>query len=70
MEAFSRKIIGWSMGISMEAQLVVDALEMAIARRKPNAGLIHHSDRGSQSEFNPEAPAPQCCQGTSPSPRV
>jgi putative transposase len=48
MDTFSRKIVGWSMGNSMEAQLVVDALEMAIARRGPEAGLIHHSDRGAQ----------------------
>lgn len=48
MDTFSRKVVGWSMGNSMEAQLVVDALEMAIARRNPEAGLIHHSDRGSQ----------------------
>jgi putative transposase len=48
MDTFSRRIVGWSMGNTMEAQLVVDALEMAVSRRKPDAGLIHHSDRGSQ----------------------
>lgn len=48
MDAYSRKVVGWSMGSSMQAQLVVDALEMAVARRRPEPGLIHHSDRGSQ----------------------
>jgi transposase InsO family protein len=44
----SRKVVGWSMSSRMKAQLVCDALKMAIWRRRPEAGLIHHSDRGSQ----------------------
>lgn len=48
MELFSRKIIGWAMGPSMPADLVCRALRMAIDARKPAAGLILHSDRGSQ----------------------
>jgi transposase InsO family protein len=44
----SRKVVGWSMGSRMKAQLVCDAMEMAIWQRRPQAGLIHHSDRGSQ----------------------
>ena len=44
----SRKIVGWSMSSRMTAQLVCDALTMAIWQRRPTAGLIHHSDRGSQ----------------------
>lgn len=44
----SRKVVGWSMSSRMKAQLVCDALHMAIWRRRPKAGLIHHSDRGSQ----------------------
>lgn len=44
----SRKIVGWSMGAQMKAQLVCDALTMALWQRRPPAGLIHHSDRGSQ----------------------
>ena len=44
----SRQIVGWSMSSRMKAQLVCDALQMAIWRRRPDAGLIHHSDRGSQ----------------------
>jgi len=47
-DAYSRRIVGWSMTDHMRAELVVDALGMAIARRRPEAGLIHHSDQGSQ----------------------
>ena len=48
MDLYSRRIIGWSMDTSMTRQLVMDALLMAVWRRKPDKGLIHHSDRGSQ----------------------
>jgi putative transposase len=44
----SRKIVGWSMGSKIDSRLVVDALEMAVSRRLPGAGLVAHSDRGSQ----------------------
>lgn len=44
----SRKVVGWSMGSRMKAQLVCDALTMAVWNRRPEAGLIHPSDRGSQ----------------------
>jgi putative transposase len=44
----SRKIVGWSMSSQMKSQLVCKALKMAIWQRRPKAGLIHHSDRGSQ----------------------
>lgn len=47
-DAFSRSIVGWAMAEHMRADLVTDALQMALARRKPEAGLIHHSDQGSQ----------------------
>jgi putative transposase len=47
-DAYSRRIVGWSMADHMRSDLVVDALNMAIARRRPEAGLIHHSDQGSQ----------------------
>lgn len=47
-DAYSRRIVGWSMADHMRAQLVVDALQMAIARRRPAPGLIHHSDQGGQ----------------------
>jgi transposase InsO family protein len=48
LDCFSRKVVGWSMRDNMEAELVVDALEMAVARRRPGPGLVHHSDQGSQ----------------------
>jgi putative transposase len=48
MDCYSRRIVGWSMRPDLEAELVVDALEMAIARRRPTAGLVHHSDQGCQ----------------------
>jgi putative transposase len=48
LDCYSRKVVGWSLGESLKAELVVDAVEMAIARRRPEAGLVHHSDRGSQ----------------------
>lgn len=44
----SRKIVGWSMADHMETSLVSDALKMAVARRNPGEGLLHHSDRGAQ----------------------
>jgi len=48
MDCYSRRIVGWSMRPDLEAELVVDALEMAITRRRPKPGLVHHSDQGSQ----------------------
>ncbi len=48
----SRKVVGWSMNSRMKAQLVCDALKMAVWRRRPKAGMIHHSDRGSQYASN------------------
>lgn len=47
-DAYSRQIVGWSMARHMRSTLVVDALKMALARRRPGPGLIHHSDQGSQ----------------------
>lgn len=47
-DAYSRRIVGWQMAEHMEASLVVDALQMAISQRRPEPGLIHHSDQGSQ----------------------
>ena len=48
MDLCSRKIVGWSMAGHMRTELVSDALAMAIARRRPGKGLLHHSDRGVQ----------------------
>ena len=47
LDAFSRRIVGWAMGNDLQAQLVIDAMNMAIAQRKPT-DVIHHSDQGSQ----------------------
>jgi putative transposase len=48
LDCFSRRVVGWSMRDDLRAELVVDALEMAVARRRPRPGLIHHSDQGKQ----------------------
>jgi putative transposase len=48
LDLFNREIVGWSIKPRMTADIVTDALTMAWFRRKPAAGLIHHSDRGSQ----------------------
>jgi putative transposase len=48
LDAYSRRLVGWSMADHLRSELVIDALEMAICRRKPKAGLIHHSDQGVQ----------------------
>jgi putative transposase len=47
-DVFSRRIVGWSMAEHMRAELVCDALQMALAQRRPEPGLIWHSDQGSQ----------------------
>jgi putative transposase len=47
-DTYSRQIVGWAMATHTRATLVVDALKMALDRRRPDAGLIHHSDQGSQ----------------------
>jgi putative transposase len=48
VDCFSRRVVGWSMRDDLHAELVVDALKMAVARRQPGPGVIHHSDQGSQ----------------------
>jgi len=48
LDAFSRKVIGWALGRTLQAELAVTALRMALAQRQPAAGLVHHSDRGVQ----------------------
>ena len=48
VDCFSRRVVGWSMRDDLSAQLVVDALEMSVARRRPRPGLVHHSDQGTQ----------------------
>lgn len=48
LDLYSRKIIGWAMAAAMPAKLVCQALHMAVSQRRPRAGLIVHSDQGSQ----------------------
>jgi putative transposase len=48
MDLYSRKIVGWATSKSLETTLVKEALRQALADRRPAAGLLHHSDRGSQ----------------------
>jgi len=48
LDLYSRKIVGWNLGESLETRLIVSALQMAIESRQPSAGLVHHSDRGVQ----------------------
>jgi putative transposase len=47
-DLYSKQIVGWSMGSRIDSRLVVAALEMALADRRPDPGLVAHSDRGSQ----------------------
>ena len=48
MDCYSRRIVGWALADHLRAELVDEALQIAIARRRPGRGLVHHSDRGSQ----------------------
>ena len=53
LDLFSRRVVGWSMSAAMTAQMVTDALMMAIWRRGKPQTLLHHSDRGSQYTSEP-----------------
>jgi transposase InsO family protein len=46
LDAFSRRVIGWALGRTLQAGLALSALTMALHKRRPPAGLVHHSDRG------------------------
>ncbi len=48
LDVYSRKVVGWAMENHLRTELVVDALQMAVWRRKPTPGLVHHSDQGVQ----------------------
>ena len=52
LDLYSRRVIGWAVGARMTSDLPLRALNRAIGLRQPGAGVIHHSDRGSQGEFN------------------
>jgi transposase InsO family protein len=53
LDLFSRKVIGWAMSRTMDTLLVMSALRMALQDRRPPAGLLHHSDQGSQYTSSP-----------------
>jgi len=79
-DLYSRRIVGWSMADHMRTELVSDALAMALARRRPDPGLIYHSDQGSscrwRSASRPAPPASpnqweaRATASTTPSPRA
>ena len=52
LDAFSRRVIGWALDRTLEDELPLDALRMALLRRNVQPGLVHHSDRGSQYASN------------------
>jgi putative transposase len=52
LDAWSRRVIGWALDRTMEDELTLTALRMALARRRVQSGLVHHSDRGSQYASN------------------
>lgn len=52
LDLYSRRVIGWSMQLRLDTQLVLNALDMALAQRKISPGLMHHSDRGKEYRSN------------------
>lgn len=48
LDLFSRRVVGWAISTKIDVELCLEALNIAIEKRKPNPGLIHHSDRGVQ----------------------
>ena len=67
----TREIVGWSMADHLRAGLCVDALVMALQRRRPEPGLMHHSDRGVRGGFKRSSQHGLCALvgGTGPGPR-
>jgi len=53
LDAFSRKVIGWALGRTLKTELPLAALDMAIDKRKPQPGFMHHTDRASNYASNP-----------------
>ena len=60
LDAYSRRIVGWSMATTLAKQLVLDALNMALATRRPRQ-VIHHSDQGSQGGIQLIVATRPCC---------
>jgi putative transposase len=58
LDLFSRQVVGWAMDEQMPQELTLAALDMAIKRRQPLPGLMHHSDRGSQGGFKRSSQQP------------
>ncbi len=56
LDVFSRKIVGWAMENHLRTELILAALNMALAQRRP-AGVVHHSDRGCSTRATPSANA-------------
>lgn len=52
LDLYSRAVVGWAMGARLTEELTQQAPQMALHRRQPKPGLLHHSDRGSQGGFN------------------
>ena len=52
LDLYSRRVVGWAMQPHLQTELALGALQMALGRRVPAAGLVHHSDRGCQGEFH------------------
>jgi hypothetical protein len=73
IDAYARRIVGWRVSRTAHAGFVLDALEQALHERRPahRAGLVHHSDRGSQGGFNRPSQQLDCAgrSGTGPEPR-
>ncbi|MDP9427247.1 MAG: IS3 family transposase [Actinomycetota bacterium] len=58
LDAYSRRLVGWAMASDLRTELVTDALDMALWRRQPAPGVIHHSDRGSRPGVPANASVP------------
>jgi transposase InsO family protein len=61
LDAYSRRVIGWALERTLEDDLTIAALRMALRRRSPDPGLVHHSDRGVQYA---STITPGCCRKT------
>jgi putative transposase len=59
LDVYSRRVVGWAMADHLRTELVLDALDMAIWNRRPNPGLVHHSDQGCQGGFNRSSQHPE-----------